>query len=456
MNKKFLMEKDVKCPNCQSGNKLVYPNPKMYAVATRDDDQRVTSYSWVGGAKTNMLPHHYSVFQCSNCLLADFKEKFEDSASPSSRDKSVYEALQCASFDRRIGFRKLRRLLPKEELDVRGAMALHLSALMATLLPENKKEIDHMKLGRFALRVAWLYREINGPMDAKEVPESEILSATLDKLSASVDALQHNTREFSEDFGDIRKLSETRAEELHLAKGDNLYTHLTKEVWEDLSKLLQGLTKFQRTITKDKQGALSGASPTGKSGNTLDQLLPSLLVQCPQLPPDELSAIKLAVEAFDYSIRFEDSGLNLGQNMVVINLITKLLVKINQLEKALDYITQIFKQGFRDKQDLTLKANHGKRDKSLSDSQIKLINRQICTINSTLSSAAENRRKISSLIFERDKDGIMAALNSKNEGTPDDQIKALLDAGFLQDLIPWLKEKQLIKEEIKKKKWFGS
>jgi hypothetical protein len=141
--------------------------------------------------------------------------------------------------------------------------------------------------------------------------------------------------------------------------------------------------------------------------------------------------------------------------MAVVNLIIKLLLKINDLDRALNYIMQIFKTGFRDKQDLQMRLNQGKRDKSLSEADQRYMTRQIGSVNATLSMAAETRRKIVGLLFERDKEKILSILKEKAEASPEEQTHAITAAGFSEELIPWLRDNGMIKSEEKKKKWFG-
>jgi hypothetical protein len=166
-----------------------------------------------------------------------------------------------------------------------------------------------------------------------------------------------------------------------------------------MSQVQQAMAMLQQAVNQDKQGKLTEEVSAGNA-DSLEQMIPSLLPQWPQLPQTEEDAIKRAVDAFDYSFKFEDTGQTIQQSMAVVNLIIKLLFKINDLDRALNYIMQIFKTGFRDKQDLQMRLNQGKRDKSLGEAEQRQMTRQIGSVNATLSMAAETRRKIVGLLFE--------------------------------------------------------
>ena len=137
MLRNIFIEKNVICPACKAGISMKYPNPKLYAAAGRDEDQRVTSYSWAGGIETDVLPHYYAVFQCPNCLLADMKESFETHGH-GVKEKALHDAIQNSPFEKRMLLRKLRRFVPQGDINWQGAVALHLAAIYARLLPGEK------------------------------------------------------------------------------------------------------------------------------------------------------------------------------------------------------------------------------------------------------------------------------------------------------------------------------
>lgn len=429
------------------------PNPKLYAAAARDDDQRISKYSWAGGVQTDILPHHYAVFQCPNCLLADLKEKFENPGGAGAKENALFTSLKNAAFEKRLLLRKLHRFVPEGELDAQAAAALHLAALFCALLPGEKETIDHMKLGRLYLRLSWLYKEEKGE-DTTEADKGDT-APTLQKIQQALELLQLNLSQvFPGNLGDIEALTSVRTLELRIPAEKNPYAKLTASLKEKMGQIQQTMALLQQAVKQDKQGKLTETVSAGNA-ESLEQLIPSLLPQWPQLPQTEEDAIKRAVDAFDYSFKFEDTGQTIQQSMAVVNLIIKLLLKLNDLDRALNYIMQIFKTGFRDKQDLQMRLNQGKRDKSMNEADQRNMTRQIGSVNATLSMAAETRRKIVALLYERDKQKIQQILQEKAEASSEEQEQAITSAGLSEELIPWLRENGLIKSDEKKKKWFG-
>ncbi len=463
-DKRIFFEKEMICPLCKIASTQKFPNPKMYAAAARENDGRISSYNWAGGIKTDILPHHYVVLQCPNCLYTDFRTQFEN-PTHTVKEASVYTALQNAPFDRRIVLRKLRRLVQKDKLNVEGAIALHLCAIFVATMPDTEEYINHMKLGRLTLRLSWLYREhygsqIPSPQEAETIPET--VSVSLTNLSDLLQELKGSSDSLSQLIAKLGTLIEERSRELNFPAGRSPYTPGLSSVGKGFGGLSKALVLLQQTLERDKAGNIKPtdeAKPqdtgSGEERASLEAFIPTLVPQWPTLPQTEISAIKMAIKAFDYSYKKEDSAQNIQQAMAVLNTIIKLLVKIGELEQAMDYIQQIYKTGYRDKQDLQLRLNHGKRDKSISDAEARSLTRQIGIVGNTMSSAAETRRKIVSMLFERDKEKIYGLLKQNAHASPEAQVQAMVSAGFNPELIPFLKEHHLIKEEAKKKKWFG-
>ncbi|MCP4155543.1 MAG: DUF2225 domain-containing protein [bacterium] len=453
MARNIFVEQEVLCPSCKTSITLKFPNPKFYAASSRDADQRITGYSWAAGIKTDVLPHHYAVFQCPNCMMADFRGGFE-APKQGLKENALYTALQTVPFDIKMVLRKLRRLIPADNLNDDAAIALHLAAIFCALLAGKKESIDHMKLGRFYIRLSWLYREQMGDFLSADSKDKD---SNLGKLSGAVDEIMHSIRNFSQNLTKAKSFAGERAKELTLPPDDNPYFNLTNSIAEKMNRLQQEVTKLRQAMMLDQKGVNLSYHSRKSTGEPegLDQLLTSLLPRWPDLPQTEAAAIKLAVEALDYSYKFEDSGHTIAASLSVVNLIITLLLKTGDLEQAMSYIMQIFIGGARDKQELQMRLNQGKREKKLNDSEIKSINKQLSSISSSLSMAGETRRKILGFLFERDKTDITAILEKKADASFEEQKQALISAGYAEELIPWLRDKQLMKNEDQKKKWFG-
>jgi hypothetical protein len=457
MTRNVFIEKSINCPVCKNTFELKYPNPKLYAAASRDSDRRVTGYTWAQGLKTNVVPHYYAVAQCPQCLFADLKENFENPRY-GARETFVYEARNSLDFKKVLILKKLRRLVQDDEtLSLEGAMSMHLTAVYCALLPAQKEQIDHNKLGRLYLRLSWLYRELKGD----EPPTGEngdSDSPALAKLKKSVEVLQSDLLSMLDDLGSTSTMIRERAKELGLPEEgeENPYFPILMALTDKTHDLQTYLEMLQQSVQSDRKGDLTTVS-IGSNGtdDAVQKILVDVASKWPGMPRTEEISIKRAVEAFDYSFKHEDTEQSIEQSLGVVNLIVKLLLKIGDLDGALDYIMQIFKSGFRDKQELQRRLSQGKREKTLSDFDARNIQRKIATVTNSLTQAGDTRKMLLEKIYERDKEKITATLNDNANNSPEQQQEALVAAGLTEELIPFLKDRGLIKVEEEKKGWFG-
>lgn len=467
MSKKIFVEKKVKCPACQAAFDLTYPNPKLYAASGRDEDQRVTGYSWTAGIDTTVLPHHFSVLQCPACLFAEFLEKLEKPRyDPKARQ--VYQKLKELPFDQKMILRKFRRLVPQEaeKLDTNSAIAIHLAAIFTALLPASHEAIDHLKLGRLYLRLSWLFRELKGEGSgaaeaSAEKPKGPRTIYNMGKLGEKIENHMHTIQDLLEEF---REMTETRTRELNLSPGQNPYLRSLNAVENYFDQSLQELAKLEELVIKDKKKILvlkaapessKKETPAGGETENLEELLESVSGQWPQVPKDEASAVKLALEAFDYSINHEGAAQDIKQGMSLGTLLVFLYMKTGHLEKALDYSVNIYKTGFRDKQQLQAQLNQAQKDESMSDAEIKEMNRELAVVSSAVEKAGDNRKKLLEMLYERDKDRVSTVLKANAGAAPEQLAKAFAGAGFHEEFAAYLNSRIAANNNVKKKKKFG-
>lgn len=456
MVRNVFIEKTAVCPVCKNSFQLKYPNPKLYAASGRDEDRRVTGYTWAQGIQTDVVPHYYAVMQCPECLFADLKEYMENPRNH-SKDRIVYEARNNLDFKKIMILKKLHRMIPDQEhLNLDGAIATHLTAIYCTLLPSSEEDIDHNKLGRLYLRLSWLFREQKGDIQESPGDESESDSEVLKQLYTKVEELLSGLGGFSDDVSSVRDLVRKRASELSLPpEGDNNpYWPMVAAIGDKITETQTLIEMLLQSVISDQKGKLPVTGVSSDDGE-MQKLLGAIASQWPEMPRTEETCVRKAVAAFDYSYKKEDSDHSQEQGLAVVNLIIKLLLKIGDLYGALDYASQIFKSGFRDKQDLSRRLSQGKQNKTLNAFDEKNIQRKIGTINGFLAQAGETRRKILAMVYEKEKEKLLPILKANVEKTADEQALAITSAGFTEDLIPYLKEQGLIKKEDEKKGWFG-
>jgi hypothetical protein len=457
MVRNLFIEKNVVCPVCKNGFGMKFPNPKLYAAARRDSDRRVTAYTWAQGIQTDIVPHYYAIIQCPQCMFADLKEALENPRN-SAKERTVHDARNKLDFKKVMILKKLRRLAPDQgNLNLDGAISIHLAALYCALLPGNEEDIDHNKLGRLFLRLSWLYREQKGEVPEADEKNGEAgASQVLEKLYRGVEGLQSGLSGFFDDVAGVRDLIRQRAAELGLPQeGDkNPYWPMVAAISDKMMEMQTLIEMLSQSVISDKKGKLPVNGISGDDGGA-QRLLGDISSQWVEMPRTEEICVKKAVAAFDYSFKKEDTDHSVEQGLAVVNLIIKLLLKIGDLYGALDYASQIFKSGFRDKQELSRRLSQGKQNKTLNAFDEKNIRRKIGTINSFLTQAGDSRRNIMEMVYEKEKEKLLPILKANVENTAGEQAAAVVEAGFPEDMIPFLRDKGLIKQDEDKKGWFG-
>jgi len=181
------------CPMCSTKGVMRRPNPNLYSVTEKEDDEHPLEHSWKLEGFEHIVPHHYAVWQCPTCLYADFVESM---VPPSGHDYKLFNikrALKTVSVEREQAVERLAKLVGPEELTGAGSAALHVSALLIALLP-GEKGSDPSRVGRLALRLAWILRESESGKIPNDAEWAELTACAL-AMSGDDDDVVIPTRE---------------------------------------------------------------------------------------------------------------------------------------------------------------------------------------------------------------------------------------------------------------------
>lgn len=456
MSRNIYIDHNVVCPVCKNLYKIHYPNPRMYVASGRDSDHRVTGYTWTQGVQTDEIPHYYAVAQCPQCLFADFRENLE-SPKQGMKEIKLYETRRNMDFKKVLILRKLKRLISEEKINIKGAICLHLSALYIAL-QAPKEHWDYNKLGRLYLRTSWLFKELRGDsFEPEPIEKDNTPSLSLDKLCKTIEGMQSSLNGFLSDLVDLRKYGNARSEELKLPSDNNPYNSITTSLEFKVKEIQTLLEMVQQSAMRDTKGDLIIIPATFTITDTdLQEVLNDIESKWQDFPGNEEVCVRRAIEAFDYSFKTEDMERSPEQSLSIVNLIIKLLLKTGDLNGALNYLTEMLRNGSRDKQNLQQRLNEAKHGKNMSEFDAKNIMRKMATITSALTQGIESRRAIIEMIYEKNKEKILGIVKTNLQNTPAEQEQAILSAGFAPEIVHYLKEHGLIKvEDAKKSGWFA-
>lgn len=452
MARDIFLKKNVVCPVCKSPSEAQYPNPRLYAAGNKDSDMRVTSYRWAEGAETSVLPHYYAVWQCPNCMFADLADEVFNPKGASMKSR-LHNAFGDIGMEQKLVLASLKKLQTQGEMSHDNALSAHLTALFISELPP-KEDRNHNKIGRLALRVGWLYREVKGDTVSEE-SDSVVLQGLMDRSNR----MEKHLLTVRELLGEVNDFADRRVSELGMApedkNGTNPYSSVIVSIDDKLNELHTLQTMLQRVVMSDAQGNISAgtASSTTEISKTGDALL-SIKNKWPALPTNEEQALRRAIDAFDYSYNHENYFQSIEQSMSVVTLIVDLQSRVGEHLAALRYVGEIYKSGMNNKQELDRRVKQGRKSNTLSPHDERMIRRKIGNINIAIRQAGESRRQLISLMIDMNKKIIDKVISNYADASSQEQQKALVQAGIPEELIPELKSRKIIKEE-KKKGLFG-
>lgn len=160
------ISKSVVCPLCQQSSLQRRLKRHLYQEQNRDIDLRPRSYLWK--AKGLAVPHpliHF-LWHCPTCRFTAWPAVWENPLRGIGVTLTKYrEAMRprpSEDPDTAMALGLLLRGLPWPELDYFQGLRLHLLAALELIMLKRATGVqDSINLGRYCLRLSWLYREMN-------------------------------------------------------------------------------------------------------------------------------------------------------------------------------------------------------------------------------------------------------------------------------------------------------
>jgi len=429
MAEEILLTKTIVCPACEQRVPLTVVNPRTYTVASRESDRHVTRYQWVREAPADVVPHHYALWQCPQCLFADFAEAV--AADKPGDPEAARELFGDISMEKKMVLDSLRELVPRAGMTQVGAIAIHWAALLVSGLPISKARQDHAKRSRIALRLAWLFRELDGtPAPAPPEPAGHAMTA----LAEGTERLDRLVKDAERTLGEISRMGRERGRELRLPENSeaNPYLALSELIEVRLATLGAEVAALQMAVLHDQQGRMEPAPPETEAalGADLATVVQSVLPFWPDLPRTERQSLIMSLEALEYAYQHETGSGNEDQSVAQVNLILDLLVRLGLLERALDWTSQISKFAADTANDLQQRITKGKASRSMKPHDETVVNRKIAALDQARQQAGERRREILDLMLERDRPRIDEILRETSSFPAEERLKALNEAGI--------------------------
>lgn len=172
----------VDCPLCGATESHRRFKANLFAERGRDIDLRPLQYVTTVKGLGDYHPPLYYVWHCSQCLFAAgyqfYEEPFKDCGMSETKIKGrISEARSKVPHTKKF-LEKLGREVEAPVLDYFQAMKLHLLAIFNLTIDDTLASNNSMNLGRYYLRTAWLFHEIQEDREKKEAFRSKVASLT--------------------------------------------------------------------------------------------------------------------------------------------------------------------------------------------------------------------------------------------------------------------------------------
>jgi hypothetical protein len=167
------------CPVCGRQAAQRDLRAATYLEEAWDSDHRVARYRWLDPEFAHLHPPHYALWHCPSCLFTDFKDDFRNPPATSDRFRQLRLLILRRLKDQDAVLLALGGAIDVEEMSFETALTTHLLALYLQELPAEEHRDPH-KIGRLALRTAWLYRERYGETKALDARLRALISVRQD------------------------------------------------------------------------------------------------------------------------------------------------------------------------------------------------------------------------------------------------------------------------------------
>lgn len=345
----------VECPICKTLNEFETIRVGAYAETGRDTDFCPTGRKWRNPRYQAYNPLLYFIATCSNCFYSrefnnSFKEWKEDSYFKTYRVKTIKEKhldllAQADSVIKAIGQELDGNRHPNET-----AILKFLLAIQDELL--NDKPVD-LDLGRFYLRIGWVFREMEGGENTNRQAIKGYMtdigskySLLKDSVAAVVEKAHHFEQAVAQQFEDAQISAEMKS---MLYPMKDKYDHEFSSLRELMALIDGKIDTLEAILQEQKKQALGSgdddANPGFHNHRSFYDFLTGLAAQWDRVPTNEREAITFAARY--YKQAYED-GRDIGEGNQQIQasyLIAELSRRIGDYDLAREYFNTTIRNG---------------------------------------------------------------------------------------------------------------
>jgi len=322
----------VKCPACGTLNRFKGIQPEAYVETGRDTDFGPSVATSRDSEQKVKNPLLYFMGTCKKCFFThelnrefiEWKDglEFKSEAFKVSKTKHLQELRRKGSLIRKMG----KTLKPSKAPFASSVMKLLMGIYDESLKPDS----SYYNMGRYYLRVAWIFRDQNQKEKSAWINENLTIQS-LDEAFGSTE-LQHS--DYLQKVEKLKNLVESEFQLRHTATNQKIRkqcSSLINHMIKKLNSLKDTLDQLQQIYgaRQDKESARDYASVL-----EFEDLLFDLKRDWPGVPVNEREALEFSLENYKKSLAKEVKGNRMIQ---IPYLIGELSRRTGDLASAEEY-----------------------------------------------------------------------------------------------------------------------
>lgn len=160
------------CPICEAVIKYRYIKPRLYVDRDKEVDLRPRSIQWLKKGIKGYYPRLYHMRHCPQCYFTADSDLFKNPVKGTSLTLTMFSKKLSACLRDNPSLHNAVNMLSTDinayELDFLQAFKLHFLAILLLQQIDEIADQDATYIGKYCLRLAWLYRDIQENDDLKE------------------------------------------------------------------------------------------------------------------------------------------------------------------------------------------------------------------------------------------------------------------------------------------------
>jgi uncharacterized protein (DUF2225 family) len=344
---------EIECPLCQTVIQFETVSSGSMKESESDTDFSQKEIHWIDSSLDSIHPLLYYVAVCKNCHFAieitDSYKNWQEQPLLAQKVKNIksshFEKLsQNNSSIKKLGEAIDTKLYPNQSAIIR----IHL-AIIDELLDENP---DDLQLGRYYLRIGWLYRFINSIENEKITKLDEKLTEIDKSYSSFKGQIINSKTDFDTLNNDLR--NHLNSDDI-TGKFNSGKVNQNNEINESIEDLASQLEQFQYNLSdfeeklNDYKNEISKRSSdilfnVSSSDTDFRDFLSQIKIVENSIALDENEALSKAVKYFEKALN--SSMTTLGQRRLqVLYLTGELSRRIDDHETAINYFNTTITEG---------------------------------------------------------------------------------------------------------------